>query len=68
MNPATLWRNAHKDEPEFIERQKEASRRYYEKHRELLKAKRMFRYWNKRIEFVETSLDSKLAFESSNHI
>lgn len=39
------WYNAHKNEPEFMQRMRENKRRYYEKNKEAIKTRHLARYY-----------------------
>lgn len=57
MPRSTRWFNAHKDEPEVMEAKRAASRRFYARNAEVMRARRMLRYYEAKTAALEYEVE-----------
>jgi hypothetical protein len=58
MPRSTRWFNAHKDEPEVMEAKRAASRRFYARNAEVLRARRLLRYYEAKTAALEYEVEA----------
>jgi hypothetical protein len=58
MHRSTRWFQAHKDEPEVMEAKRAASRRFYARNAEVLRARRLLRYYEAKTAAIEYALEA----------